>query len=503
MIKVSVTMKAALCSKTYGEYITSGEVGKEVEFDFADEWSGYSKTVVFEGSGVAKDVFLTSDRCAIPPECIVIPGGVLRCGIYGVCGDLVTPTIYCEIGRIKRGAKPSGDMAEDPTPELWQQALDAANRALGTADNVQKEIDKLQDNPAGGINQEQLQEAVNDALTQAKESGEFDGPAGKDGEPGKDGTDGKPGADGAPGQDGSDGITPHIGDNGNWFIGNTDTGNPSRGIQGEPGKDGKDGEPGANGEQGIQGIQGEQGPKGDKGDKGDPGETGPQGEQGPKGDKGDTGPQGATGAKGDKGDTGATGAAGNDGKDGADGTSVTVKSVSESTADGGSNVVTFSDGKTVTIKNGSKGSAGAKGDKGDTGAKGDKGDQGPQGIQGEVGPQGETGPQGPQGIQGEKGDTGAPGTNGANGVSCTHSWSGTILSVTSASGTTSANLKGEKGETGATGPTGPQGPAYTLTSADKTDIVNEVKASMTTETWTFTLKDGSTVTKKVVLVNGF
>lgn len=41
--------------------------------------------------------------------------------------------------------------------------------------------------------------------------------------------------------------------------------------------------------------------------------------------------------------------------DGVDGTSVTVKSVSESTADGGSNVVTFSDGKTVTVKNGSKG----------------------------------------------------------------------------------------------------------------------------------------------------
>lgn len=44
--------------------------------------------------------------------------------------------------------------------------------------------------------------------------------------------------------------------------------------------------------------------------------------------------------------------------DGKDGTSVTVKSVSESTEDGGSNMVTFSDGKTVTIKNGSKGSKG-------------------------------------------------------------------------------------------------------------------------------------------------
>lgn len=50
-----------------------------------------------------------------------------------------------------------------------------------------------------------------------------------------------------------------------------------------------------------------------------------------------------------------------DGEDGKDGTSVTVKSVSESSADGGSNVVTLSDGKTLTVKNGSKGSTGAEG----------------------------------------------------------------------------------------------------------------------------------------------
>lgn len=95
-----------------------------------------------------------------------------------------------------------------------------------------------------------------------------------------------------------------------------------------------------------------------------------------------------------------------DGPAGNDGTSVTVKSVNESTTDGGSNVVTFSDGKTVTIKNGSKGS---------------------------------------------KGDTGDP------------------------------------------------GPAYTLTSADKTAIAAAVKASLTTENWTFTLENGSTVTKAVLL----
>lgn len=40
---------------------------------------------------------------------------------------------------------------------------------------------------------------------------------------------------GEPGKDGEDGITPHIGANGNWWLGEEDTGEPSRGA---PGKDG-------------------------------------------------------------------------------------------------------------------------------------------------------------------------------------------------------------------------------------------------------------------------
>lgn len=43
---------------------------------------------------------------------------------------------------------------------------------------------------------------------------------------------------------------------------------------------------------------------------------------------------------------------------GSAGTSVTVSSVSESAEDGGENVVTFSDGKTLTVKNGKQGAAG-------------------------------------------------------------------------------------------------------------------------------------------------
>ena len=63
---------------------------------------------------------------------------------------------------------------------------------------------------------------------------------------------------------------------------------------------------------------------------------------------------------------------------------------------------------------------------------------------------------------------------------------------------------GPQGPTGDTGPAGPQGPKPVkgtdyYTPADKAEMVAQVKASLTTENWTFTLTDGSTVTKAVLL----
>lgn len=82
------------------------------------------------------------------------------------------------------------------------------------------------------------------------------GDPGAAGTPGKDGTNGKDGADGKPGAPGADGVTPHIGDNGNWYIGTTDTGKPSRGATGPQGPRGETGPAGPQGPAGAPGKDG-------------------------------------------------------------------------------------------------------------------------------------------------------------------------------------------------------------------------------------------------------
>ena len=132
------------------------------------------------------------------------------------------------------------------------------------------------------------------------------------------------GADGKPGAAGADGVTPHIGDNGNWYVGSTDTGKPSRGEtgpQGAPGKNGADGKPGATGADGVTPHIGGNGnwyigstdtgkpSRGATGAKGDAGATGPAGPAGPAGAPGKDGSDATVTAASIKGALGYTPAA--------------------------------------------------------------------------------------------------------------------------------------------------------------------------------------------------
>lgn len=176
-----------------------------------------------------------------------------------IVGDVVAKS-YIGKTVVGRSIESTGEI---PTPvESW---IETANEVLGEIPST-------------------IETSVNEALQEAKESGEFDG---------------EPGAKG------------------------------DKGDKGDPG------EQGPQGIQGIQGPQGEQGPKGDTGEKGDTGATGPTGQTGPAGADGFspsititdiTGGHQVTitdaagthsfdvmnGEKGSKGDTGPTGPAGAD-----------------------------------------------------------------------------------------------------------------------------------------------------------------------------------------------
>ena len=248
--------------------------------------------------------------------------------------------------------------------------------------------------------------------------------------------------------------SPYIGENGNWWVGTTDSGIKAAG---EPGSDGAQGEKGDKGDTGAQGEKGEKGDKGDtgaqgeKGDKGDKGDTGAQGEKGDKGDtgaqgeKGDKGDTGAQGEKGEKGDTGAQGEKGEKGEKGDTGVQGEKGDKGDTGAQGekgekGDKGDTGAQGeKGDKGDKGDTGAQGEKGDKGDTGAQGEKGDKGDTGAQGEKGEKGDTGAQGEKGEKGEKGDTGAQGEKGDKGD------------------TGAQGEKGDKGDTGAQGEKGDKG----------------------------------------------
>ena len=212
-------------------------------------------------------------------------------------------------------------------------------------------------------------------------------------------------------------FTPSVSSDGvlSWTNNKGLTNPESVNIKGEPGAKGDQGEKGSDGYTPVKGVDYFDGAKGDKGDKGDDGYTPVKGVDyfdGAKGDKGDTGAQGIPGEQGIQGEKGDPGEKGSDGVSVTHSWNGTVLTVTSASGTSSVNL---------------KGDKGDQGEKGDAGAKGEKGDQG---------------------IQGEKGEPGENGKDGTNGVSATHSWNGTTLIVTSASGTSSANLKGEPGKDG-------------------------------------------------------
>ena len=130
---------------------------------------------------------------------------------------------------------------------------------------------------------------------------------------GQKGQDGRNGQDGQNGQNGRDGATPRIGDNGNWWVGNTDLGVKAQGVQGQKGQDGRNGQDGRDGQNGRDGATPRIGNNGNwwvgntdlgvkaQGEKGQDGRNGQDGRDGQNGQPGRDGRDGATPRIGDNG----------------------------------------------------------------------------------------------------------------------------------------------------------------------------------------------------------
>ena len=283
-----VRVSGCRCETVRLEPIPRGIVGAVVTVEYTDPaWDSLRKTVVFRGAAT-KDVLDAGNEIVIPAEVVSKAGGSLYMGVYGVDAEnhVAIPTIWTELGVIQGAATPSGDASTAPSLPVWAQ-IQAMVGDLGTLDTEAKSNLVAAINEAltkgGEIAPAEVQRIVEDYL---KANPLGTGADGKDGitptigkngnwylgstdtgkpSRGADGTPGAtgaPGKDGAPGADGKDGITPTIGKNGNWYLGSTDTGKPSRGAGGTPGAagaPGKDGSPGADGKDGITPAIGENG----------------------------------------------------------------------------------------------------------------------------------------------------------------------------------------------------------------------------------------------------
>lgn len=367
------------------ETVTSGSVNVyEVQFKFSADWDGLDRTAVFAAGEEQVSVVLdSSNTCVIPWEALQSPRRELRAGVYGTKGgEVVLPTVWASLGTIREGVR-TGQPAQPPTPDVYDQILAAANQAEQTAQSVRDDAD----------------------------AGVFDGETpyiGKNGNWWIGGRDTEVYAGG---------DAPYIGENKHWFVGNTDTGVLAEGTQGPKGDPGPAGPQGPTGETGPQGPEGPQGPPGEQGPQGEPGADGvagsaatiqigtvtsgsapsvtnsgtenaavfdfvlvpgpqgPAGVDGTQGPPGETGPQGEQGPKGDTGPQGEKGDTGSQGPQGAPGENGGYY-LPALDAEGN---LTFSASKPDMPQAQGGNVKGPKGDTGEPGAQGEQGPQGPAG----------------------------------------------------------------------------------------------------------------------------
>ena len=231
--------------------------------------------------GRSVDVDVGADGTAIIPDELLQDWHTLTAYAY-VTDDTGAYTMVQQDFIVHRRAKPAG-YVYTPTDQLTLQAIqrqigDLADLTTEAKENLVAAINEV----AASGGSESMSLRVADGYIQYSTDGgstwqnliavaELKGDKGDKGDPGEKGDPGAPGAKGDPGEKGdtgaqgakgdpgaagADGITPHIGDNGNWYLGAEDTGKPSRGATGAKGDTGATGPAGPQGPAGAPGKDG-------------------------------------------------------------------------------------------------------------------------------------------------------------------------------------------------------------------------------------------------------
>lgn len=155
MIKVHISGNRADVIER--EPLTSGTVGKVINFAFTEDWRLLIKYAVFEGSGRRIALTNIGDSCIIPHEVLAKHGGALRVGVYGrtADGSAATPTVYAQLGIIQRGADPNADPSTKPTLPVWAQIQaqigDMAALETEAKDSLVAAINEAAKSGGGGI----------------------------------------------------------------------------------------------------------------------------------------------------------------------------------------------------------------------------------------------------------------------------------------------------------------------------------------------------------------
>jgi hypothetical protein len=209
------------------------------------------------------------DECAVPYE-VLTDTKPYSIGVWGATADGIRIVSRWLVFGAQPGCYVDANAPADPEPTIYEQILSTSQNAVNVANKV---MDMANSGELDGVSATHEWNGTVLSITSASGTSSVDlkgdvgpvGPQGKDGVNGKDGYtpikgkdyfDGAPGKDGINGLDGRDGVTPHIGTNGNWWIGNTDTGVKAEGKDGVDGKDGAPGKDGDNGQDGRDGVDG-------------------------------------------------------------------------------------------------------------------------------------------------------------------------------------------------------------------------------------------------------